>query len=47
MFFSPKQGLAKIKQFFSSPSDSVRVHSELNTFPSALTAVVRLCEGVG
>ena len=47
MFFSPKQGLAKIKQFFSSPSDSVRVHSELNTFSPALTAVVRLCEGLG
>ena len=41
VFFSPQQGLARIKAFFSSANESV--HSELSTYPPTLTTVLRVC----
>ena len=42
MFFSTKQGLARVEAFFSCSNESVHsVHSELYTFPTTLTVLLR------
>ena len=46
-FFSLKQGLARIKAFFSFPNDTV--HSELSVYSSSnlISCFERLCEVIG